>query len=221
MPDIHEPPDHEMYSWLDRPASPIGDGSLIFVKSLPADEVLRRLGADPAAAQLLSGEERANRGDAPELTSVHSLGGTWTLAFEPGGFDAFTEKPVRRLSVGTEVVMFNRDILAHCRFRHIVDGEPWTYFDAVAPDDRYGRHPDRLAEAMRRIGLDPDYDFNDYDDEDDNLITGEEPPHDGYWSSMTMALVETVTGLRLDPHALAPPAPTVNLPLTKAHRLSV
>lgn len=211
MPEIHEPPDHEIYSWLDGPASPIPDGSLIFVKALTTDEVFRRLGADPSSAQLLSGEERANRADRPELTSVHSLDGTWSLAFEPGGFDAFTEGPVRRLSAGTEVVTFNRNILGHCRFRHIVDGELWTYFDALEPDDRYGRHPDRLADAMRRIGLDPDYDFNDYYDEDDNLITDNEPAHCGHGSSMTMALVETVTGVRLNPHVLVPPAPTVVL----------
>ncbi|MGW0665397.1 DUF6461 domain-containing protein [Streptodolium elevatio] len=211
MPDIHQPPGHEVYSWLDGPASPIGDGSLNFVKALPHDEVFRRLGADPASAQVMSRDDRGNRGDCSELVSVYDLGGEWSLVFEPGGFDAFTEGPVGRLSAGTEVAMFNRNILGHCRLRHFVDGELWTYFDAVAPDERYGRHPDRLADAMRGIGLDPDYDFNDYYDEDDNLITDSEPAHDGHWGAMTMALMETLTGVRLDPHVLVPPAPTVIL----------
>ncbi|MGA4545157.1 DUF6461 domain-containing protein [Uniformispora flossi] len=181
------------------------------MKTLAPAEVIRRLGADPALARLMNDEERANQEDAEDLLSVRDLGGGWTLAFEPGGFDAFVEEPVRLLSAGTEVVMFNRNILAHCRFRHFVDGVLWTYFDAVAPGDREGLHPDRLASDMRRIGLAPapdDHDLDDYDDEiGDPVVDGCAPI--GHWGSMTMALVETVTGVRFHPHVFAERARTV------------
>jgi hypothetical protein len=186
-------------------------GSLVFVKALTRDEVILRLGADPASARMMNDEERANHDDAEDLLSVRDLGGGWTLAFEPGGSDAFVEEPGRLLSAGTEVVMFNRNILAHCRFRHFVDGVLWTYFDAVAPDERLGLHPDRLAADMRRIGLTlapDDHDLGDYDDENGDLGVSRCAPI-GHWGPMTMALVETVTGVRLDPHVFAERARTV------------
>ncbi|GAA4987727.1 hypothetical protein GCM10023205_68210 [Yinghuangia aomiensis] len=200
-----------MYSWLDGGGNPVPYGSLVFVKALAPDEVIRRLGADPASARRMTDEERTNQDDAVDLLSVRDLGGGWALAFEPGGADAFVEEPVRPLSADTEVVMFNRNILAHCRFRHFVDGVLWTYFDAVAPDERHGLHPDRLAADMRRISLTPapdDHDLDDYDDEYEDPGVSRCAPI-GHWGSMTMALVESVTGVRLHPQAFAMSATTV------------
>ncbi|MGC0420810.1 DUF6461 domain-containing protein [Embleya sp. AB8] len=206
MTVIHEPPGHDVYAWLGTAADRIHDGTLVFVKGLAADEVLRRLGADPASARLMSRDERYGR---PDLLSVHALGGDWLLAFEPNGFDAFVELLLHDLSAGAEVVVFNRNILGHCRFRHIVDGDTWTYFSEFEPDQRYGLHPDRLNDAMRRIGLDPDYDDADDYDEIGAPIGDEDPAHVEHWSAMTMALVEAVTGVRLNPDVLDAPAPTV------------
>ncbi|WP_439673486.1 DUF6461 domain-containing protein [Embleya sp. MST-111070] len=88
-----------------------------------ASRRLQDLGADPGSARSTRREER----DGPDLLSVHSLGGDWLLAFEPNGFEGFVDL-LHELSVGTEVVVFNRNVLAHCRFRHVVDGATWTYF---------------------------------------------------------------------------------------------
>ncbi|WP_436788704.1 DUF6461 domain-containing protein [Yinghuangia sp. YIM S10712] len=176
--------------------------TMFFVRGLGVPEVCRRLEVAPSALRPMTRDERcAGR----PFIRVHALG-DWALVIEPDGFDAFTDKAARELSLGTEAVMVNRNVLAHAKFWHVVDGELWTMFDAVAPDDRWGSRPDRLVEPMRRIGLDPDP--HPIPDDDDDLW--EDGPF--HWDEKNLALAEHVTGIRLTPEMLRDPAPSAPSP---------
>lgn len=177
-------PDPDVYAWFESERNRPAYYTLMFTRGLAPDEVLRRL-AGPGPATGVG--QRAIVDDVDQV-AVHDLG-EWSLAVERHGFEAYVETAVNRLSVGTEVVMLAYNVLGHCRFRHTVDGATWTDFDAVDPSDRFGLHPDRLVDAMRGAGLDPDHDIEDTDYDDEQLN----------WCSKTMALAESITGIRLEP----------------------
>ncbi|MEU8134945.1 DUF6461 domain-containing protein [Streptodolium elevatio] len=175
-------PAPEVYAWFEADRPP-HHYTLMFTRGLAPAEVLRRL----AAPKSVTGARPDALPDDADRVGVYDLGG-WALAMEGHGFEAFVDTAVKRLSIGTEVVMLTYNVMGHCRFRHVVDGKTWTDFDAVDPSDRFGLHPDRLVDDMRRAGLDPDHDFDNVDDD--------EPLH---WRSQTMALAESITGIRLAP----------------------
>ncbi|MDI2127717.1 DUF6461 domain-containing protein [Yinghuangia seranimata] len=181
MPTV---PDPDVYAWFEADGRRPHYYTLLFTHRLAPAEVLRRLAAPKPVTGPGPG---ALPPDEADPVDVHDLG-EWTLAVEGHGFEAYVATAVKRLSVGTEVVMLTYNVMAHCRFRHVVDGEVWTDFDAVDPSDRCGLHPDRLVDDMRRVGLDPDHDFDDMDD-DEALL----------WCSQTMALAESITGIRVAP----------------------
>ncbi|MYS84079.1 DUF6461 domain-containing protein [Embleya scabrispora] len=192
---------HQSYAWINEPGLPVYY-RITLVRGLEPDEVLRRFGADPRTARSMTLEERSLHPQSWQLVCVHDLGG-WTVAIEDDWHDGPGANAAAALSAGTELVTVYTNVLAHHRFTHIVDGDVRTDFDALDAGTRFGSRPDRLTDAMRRIGLDPRPEFDDPDDEPEYVV---------HAAAMLLALAEEVTGVALTAEMLSGPALTAAVP---------
>ena len=124
---------------------------LMFVRRLAPERVLEALGADPAAARLLSAE-------VTELTLGFPwvrVGSTaeWTFAFDNSSLDVYElQRIARELSAGTDLALLesgpNMDY-----FYYFADGTEVTSFEPLLAYDRDGSEPDRFVPQMRQTGL--------------------------------------------------------------------
>jgi hypothetical protein len=169
---------------------------LTFIRGVDEAEALRRMGALP---DTVATRTRSDVGDLhtyddgyPHMASALSLG-TWTVVFEPSGFDG--SLLTATVSRGTEAVSVLRHDYACPEFAYTVDGEMITQFDPTFPVDRYGTDPDRLLDRMHELG------FTTTEDEDDNF--------DGA-IGRSLRLVEHLTGD-------LPTFAALTGPLTSAH----
>lgn len=168
---------------------------LTFIRDVDPAEALRRLGALPdTVAQRTWSEIGAlhNFDDGyPEMASALPLG-TWTVVFEPDGFNG--SHLTATLSRGTEAVSVLRHDYASPAFTYAVDGELITHFDPTSPDYRYGTDPDRLLTHMHNTGFTTTEDtFNGDTGRSLRLVkqlTGVLPTYEALTGPLTSAQVE-------------------------------
>jgi hypothetical protein len=175
-------PEGSDWDWFGE-AYPFGI-DLMFARNIEPERVIEALGADSAAARMLSAE-----------AAVETLGYSWVRAGRTGEW-AFAmgaaslsmqdyEQAAIGLSAGTELVLFLAGMELDY-FLYLADGITVTSFEPLMSAWRDGADPDRFVPQMRQVGLgvDPSAD----DDE-----PGREP-------SPTIALLEMLTlalGIRL------------------------
>ncbi|MFD1150447.1 DUF6461 domain-containing protein [Saccharothrix hoggarensis] len=189
-------------SWAD--AWP-GDGPelgeiycLTFIKGVDEAEALRRMGGLPGTVATRAREDVAdlhNYDDGyPEVALALPLG-TWTVVFEPNGFQG--SHLVEVLSRGTEAVSVLRHDYASPSFEYAVDGVLITGFDPTFPTYRHGADPDRLLSRMRDVGFPEDEEDEAVDDpiarclEVVGDLTGVLPAFDDLAGPLTSAHIET------------------------------
>ena len=125
--------------------------TLMFVRGATPERVIEALGADPAAAELLTAE-------ATELTLGYpwvrvGRADEWAFAFDNSSVK-FSElgRIARELSAGTDLALLvsgpNMDY-----FYYFADGVEVTSFEPLLAHDRDGSDPDRFVPQMRQAGL--------------------------------------------------------------------
>ena len=175
-------PEGSDWDWFGE-AYPFGI-DLMFVRGAEPERVIEALGADPAAARLLSA-----------AAAVETLGYSWVRAgrtgewtFAMGAASLSTQEYEQAgliLSAGTELVLFlagmELDYFLYC-----ADGATVTSFEPLTPAWRDGTDPDRFVPQMRQAGLDVD------PPADDDESEGEPSPTTALLKMLTLAL-----GIRL------------------------
>jgi hypothetical protein len=171
---------------------------LTFIRGVDGAEALRRLGALPDTVAPRTWADVGNLHNFddgyPEMASALPLG-TWTVVFEPDGFNG--SHLTATVSRGTEAVSVLRHDYASPTFTYAVDGELITHFDPTSPAYRYGADPDHLLARMREIG------FTTTEDEEDVA------DFDGH-TGRSLRLIEQLTGV-------LPTFAALTGPLTSAH----
>ncbi|MEU3853722.1 DUF6461 domain-containing protein [Streptomyces sp. NPDC029554] len=143
-------------SWLP---SMFGQGfSLVFVRDVPARNLLTRFGCSEESAQSLS------LGDAQEWELEDEDGGAvlsfgdgdrWSFALQSWGARILEEGVIEQVSAGTELVALISTATAPA-FIHALDGEEVCGFDPGLPHLRSGTDPDRFLPQMAQAGLPTD-----------------------------------------------------------------
>ncbi|MGC0334080.1 hypothetical protein RKD23_007070 [Streptomyces sp. SAI-170] len=134
--------------------------TLTFVRDLPPDELLRRMGVDeetlaPRDARELSEEFADDFYDADEPVVTTGSDGGWTWAWEQGGTHGLDDRVLRAVSAGTRAVVLHHNEKPMDRFRYAVDRESVVDFDTLGPVRPVGGDPTRLDPFMRPLGLVP------------------------------------------------------------------
>lgn len=152
----------EEFGWLSSD-EPLGEIYCVsFIRNVSPAEALRRFGVDESTMEEVTFKEVAehsaeNAEDAAGFIGAASIEG-WTMVIEPGGWQIAADPEVtRRISRKAEVVSVCRHDYASDTFLYEIDGETITEFDPMTPQDRSGSAPDRFADAMREVGLNPDH----------------------------------------------------------------
>ncbi|WP_030455104.1 DUF6461 domain-containing protein [Herbidospora cretacea] len=186
---------HDEFAWVAEfgPLSQVS--SVSFVRTLSPAEALTRLGArsiEPATfEQVEEGAMTALDLDYTSYAGALQKDG-WTIVIELWSTAIPVHPPLlHRLSQGTEVVSINRNVHASDYFSHSSDGDLATWFDLLGPDVRMGTAPDRLADLMRDVGLDPDLDRYADEDEDEEYL---DDPYIGTEFPRAFALAKRITG---------------------------
>jgi hypothetical protein len=151
------------------------------------DEVIRRLGGDPDEAQPRTFEECFWAADGPQWAQVGLVGGA-VLVAEHNGWRA--EESVEALSRRARVACFFRNVHAVTHFVYAVDGAVLAEFDPLV-DGRHasGTDPHAIADAVADLPF--------------GLFSAE---------ASSLALVERLTGVRVDRDWLDTPQRAVRLP---------
>ncbi|MEU0564208.1 DUF6461 domain-containing protein [Nonomuraea sp. NPDC005983] len=186
---------HEEFGWLAGYGPFYAISCVSFVRSLPPIEALTRLGAGAETLEEVTFEKLQERTmaclDSDPMRSyvgVVELGG-WTALIELWTASMMGYQPMLgRLSRATEVVLINRNIHATDYFVHAIDGVTLTWFDLLVPQVRTGSDPDRLINAMKEVGLNPDHGW------DDPVLEATFP--------RSFALARTITGLPFSENVL-------------------
>jgi hypothetical protein len=135
--------DVERYAWLGRPRFEwLRRGACVgFVRGLDEDEVVRRLGGDPAGAaplRLAGLDVRPARGGgAPSLTLATVTMGDWVVVAERSGWHGVVPETLA-VSAGAELVAVAWDAEGAAWFLHAVDGELVTGLLLDGPSDADG-----------------------------------------------------------------------------------
>jgi hypothetical protein len=156
-------PDRSAWDWFGD-EYPFGI-DMMFVSSVEPERILEALGADPAAARMLSAE-----------AAVEILGSSWVRTGRTGEW-AFAigaaslsiqeyEQAALGLSAGTEVVLYLAGIEVDY-FLYFADGVTMTSFEPLMSAWRDGADPDRFVRQMRQVGLELDPPQDDDDSEQD------------------------------------------------------
>jgi len=137
---------------------------LTFIRGVDDTEALRRMGGlpDTVATRTWSDIGTMHNFDDgyPEMALALPLG-TWTVVFEPDGFNG--SHLTATLSRGTEAVSVLRHDYASPAFAYAVDGELVTHFDPIFPAHRYGADADRLLARMHDVGFTTAEDDDNFD----------------------------------------------------------
>lgn len=136
---------------------------MLFAHAVSTDELLAAYGCDPASARMLTWDEMVEDEDLgdiwedPGSAPIVRIGrtGDWAFGFEALGLEGARPELAKHLPVGTETVSLGVSGNAFSWFRHAVNGVAITEFEPLAPYQRRGTDPDRLAPQLRRVGLNP------------------------------------------------------------------
>jgi Family of unknown function (DUF6461) len=125
-------------------------GSMTFVRGADERTVLTGLGVDPDDAML---PENPGFSSTPGVTLIRS--GDWLVALEQAAWPRGIRPDVlRRLSVGTEVVVIHEDIAkGNHELAHAADGEVITGVMTLVPPSWAGTQPDRLRPLAEELGM--------------------------------------------------------------------
>jgi hypothetical protein len=189
---------------------PLGlDFCLTLVRGLTPEDLIARLGGSaavdivgahrlPAAAEQIDYPDRTdddggwNADLSTGLDFIAATGaGQWTLVAEPNGLRGSSEEAADLLSRGGELVSFFCSENDDAVLRWARDGETLVTFDPSGGAGwREGSDPDRLVPVLTALGFD--------------LSTEELDPadprwhYDESWQARTLALMEHLTGVRID-----------------------
>ncbi|MET8247769.1 DUF6461 domain-containing protein [Streptomyces sp. NPDC005202] len=126
-----------------------------FVRGLSVEELVRRLGVDPAGIlPSLSGEEaRVLAGDKGPVARLGTSNG-WAFTLEFASAETTDRRTLRRLSEGTDAVMLLDSGMPPYWFVHARDGEIASDFEpGVEAEQIGGTDPSFLVPAMQRAGM--------------------------------------------------------------------
>ncbi|MFF5161271.1 DUF6461 domain-containing protein [Streptomyces sp. NPDC000348] len=171
------------------------------VRGLGEADVLARLGAvgpDPLPRYPIDGVAEHFGPDSWAVRVCCPEGAGWAYVFDalPQMGVPFRKPVLKELSRSTEAVSVWKFLDGPVRVAHARDGEILALFDWGRFDPASGKEPDRLNQALERVGF-----FLDEPDDD--------------FSSPAAALeaVESEFGLAVNPQEVAGPLPTVRLPI--------
>ncbi|MFD1657518.1 DUF6461 domain-containing protein [Streptomyces caeni] len=134
--------------------------TLTFVRDLPPEELLTRMGADLTTVALREGTDLSDDfgdglfdDDEPVVTT--GIDGAWTWAWEQGGMHGLDERILSAVSAGTEAVALHYNEKPMHWFKYAVRGEIIVDFHTLQAIEPAGQEPGRLDEVMRPLGLVP------------------------------------------------------------------
>lgn len=169
---------------------------LTWVRGLPAEQVLQRLGArervslvgldalyEPAGQEWVAYEQTHQLELFVGATPIDG----WTLLVEPNGFLGVTDEIIVPISQDTRWVSVYSNVNAQYRFCWVESGDIRLRFDPLFPARREGSHPDSLTDVMSVVG----FDLRDDDEATFDLC-----------EEAAFALAEHLTGVRLRPEHL-------------------
>lgn len=181
-----------------------GDGDVLgeifcltFIKGVDDREALRRMGGLPDTFATRSHSdvgELHNFDDGYPMVALALPLGTWTIVFEPNGFEGAHLLPA--LSRGTEAVSVLRHDYASPTFGYAVAGDLITQFDPNFPNHRHGTTPDLLLPRMLEVGFTEEEEDGQYDHAIGRClrlaehITGLLPTYDALNAPLTSAQIE-------------------------------
>lgn len=176
------------YGWLEERYADLMEAYCVtLVRGLTADELLQRLGAEPAGRYTGVAElaDPAYEVGSPYRLFVGAATvGDWALMVEHNGYLGTVDEAMLPLSRGRTVVSHFRNVNAVDHFTWYVDGTVRLHFEPLFAHHRDGSHPDALLTEMREAG----FDLRDADDCDT----------DGH-TEAAFALAHRLTGIRLTP----------------------
>ena len=171
------------YGWVE----PLEAYCFTAIVGLHADEVIRRLGADPATTALRTFEECFWAAYGPQWAQVGPVD-AGVLVAEHNGWRA--EEAIETLSVGARVACFFRNVRAVMHFIYAVDGAVLAEFDPLLEArPASGRDPWALERALTGLPF--------------GLFAAE---------PSAMSLLERTTGVRVSRAWLNRPQRAVQLP---------
>jgi len=202
------PEDAARYHWVHDAGTRgwIEAATFSFVRGMPQDEVIQRLGDGRAAALRPVSMDEAAELDRRSgwLYSSEEVGvavvdtiGAWTIVAEPNGWRGADTGVIERVSEGGELISVYWNIEGVTRIAYAIDGMVITAVDALLPEDREGTDPDRLSPLM------------------EDLPIGDHPLVGSVFSATQiagMSVAGRLTGVWLDPTWAATPRRAVRLP---------
>jgi len=146
--------------------------ALTWCRGVPVEDVIVRLGAEPASGVPMTVREAYDGEAHYDLAIVAEIGGAVLIA-EPFGGTAAQPELAKRLSSGRGLVVGVSWNVEHDNHLTVAeDGLSIVQFDMRDPEDRFGRDPDRFAPLLEGF------------DTDD-------------WMAAGLALAESIVGVRL------------------------
>ncbi|MDT0390829.1 DUF6461 domain-containing protein [Streptomyces dubilierae] len=143
-------------SWLP---GVFGQGfSLVFVRDVPARDLLSRFGCSEESVQSLTSSDAQEwelEDDDGGAVLSFGDGGQWSFALQRWGARILEEGVIEQVSAGTELVALISTATAPA-FVHALDGEETCGFDPGLPHLRSGTDPDRFLPQMAQAGLPTD-----------------------------------------------------------------
>ncbi|MFF3905747.1 DUF6461 domain-containing protein [Streptomyces sp. NPDC001848] len=134
--------------------------TLTFVRDLPPEELLTRMGVEPTTLALRDGRDLSDDFgddllDDDEPVATCGVDGSWTWAWEQGGTHGLDERILSAVSAGTEAVALHYNEKPMHWFKYAVGGEIIVDFHTLQAIEPTGQDPTRLDEIMRPLGLVP------------------------------------------------------------------
>jgi hypothetical protein len=128
---------------------------VVFARGLDPVELVLRVGAEPDPMTPLTRKEAGDlQDDTDDVVIRAGSSAGWAFGVVEGGpVGADIFGTIRALSVGTEAVELWRTVNAVMSFGYARDGETVCRFEPGLEHERSGSDPDRLLEALQRVGL--------------------------------------------------------------------
>lgn len=126
-----------------------------FAKGLSVDELVRRMGGDPARIlPSVSGDDARILARDEGPVARLGIGNGWAFALEPASAEGTDRRTLQRVSAGTEAVMLLNSGMPPYWFVHARDGEIAADFEpGVEADQIGGTDPSFLVPAMQAAGM--------------------------------------------------------------------
>ncbi|MFV0134048.1 DUF6461 domain-containing protein [Streptomyces sp. HMX87] len=182
------------YSWISELEEKYVVPTISLIQGVECDEVIRRLGGDPAAVRSLTAVEAVELADDSELVGVGQTGNT-VYTIESVGYVAAVPGVVRDLSRGGRCFSVRFDVNGADSVHYAVDGDLVVYEEHDGPVN-----PLRPDDPRWRTSW------------CDGLLDSE-----GRWGPNILALAEKVMGVPVQGSWFSEPLMTVELPSASSY----